>query len=237
MINYSIVMRKNPQDKEAAPKAYASAQYNSVMTLEKFAAHIASHGSVYSRADITAVLTLAVDCIHEQLLAGLEPDIRGVIRERVTVDGTIQLGEGSVILPGVCIEGNAVIGRNCKIGPNCYIRGNTSVGDHCHIGQAVEIKNSILAYHVSIGHLSYVGDSIISSGVNFGAGTIISNLRHDGENHRYRSCGQLVSTGRRKFGAVIGEGVHTGINTSIYPGRYLSKGSSTQPGEVVKNSK
>ncbi len=70
MINYSIVMRKNPQDKEAAPKAYASAQYNSVMTLEKFAAHIASHGSVYSRADITAVLTLAVDCIHEQLLAG-----------------------------------------------------------------------------------------------------------------------------------------------------------------------
>ena len=175
--------------------------------------------------------------LNEQLLAGLEPDIRGVIRERVTVDGTIQLGEESVILPGVCIEGNAVIGRNCKIGPNCYIRGNTSVGDHCHIGQAVEIKNSILADHVSIGHLSYVGDSIISSGVNFGAGTIISNLRHDGENHRYWSCGQLVSTGRRKFGAVIGEGVHTGINTSIYPGRYLSKGSSTQPGEVVKNSK
>jgi len=70
MINYSIYLRTNPMDKEEAPKAYGVAQYNSVMSLDKFAAHIASHGSVYSRADIAAVLTLAVDCIHEQLLAG-----------------------------------------------------------------------------------------------------------------------------------------------------------------------
>lgn len=71
MINYSIVMRrKNVADKESEKLAYATAQYNSVMSLDKFAAHIASHGSVYSRADIAAVLTLAVDCLHEQLLAG-----------------------------------------------------------------------------------------------------------------------------------------------------------------------
>ena len=70
MINYSIYLRSNPMDKEEAPKAYGVAQYNSVMTLDKFAAHIASHGCVYSRADIAAVLTLAVDCLHEQLLAG-----------------------------------------------------------------------------------------------------------------------------------------------------------------------
>lgn len=70
MINYSLVSRLNPMDKSEAAKVYATAQYNSVMTLEKFAAHIASHGSVYSRADIAAVLTLAVDCLHEQLLAG-----------------------------------------------------------------------------------------------------------------------------------------------------------------------
>ena len=57
-------------DKSEAAKVYATAQYNNVMSLDKFAAHIASHGSVYSRADIAAVLTLAVDCLHEQLLAG-----------------------------------------------------------------------------------------------------------------------------------------------------------------------
>ncbi len=70
MINYSIYLRTNPMDKEEAPKAYGVAQYNSVMAIDKFAAHIASHGCVYSRADIAAVLTLAVDCLYEQLLAG-----------------------------------------------------------------------------------------------------------------------------------------------------------------------
>ena len=59
MINYSIYLRTNPMDKEEAPKAYGVAQYNSVMTIDKFAAHIASHGCVYSRADIAAVLTLS----------------------------------------------------------------------------------------------------------------------------------------------------------------------------------
>ncbi len=50
--------------------AFAIAQYTDVMTIEKFARHISSHGSVYSRADISAILYLAVDCMREQLLEG-----------------------------------------------------------------------------------------------------------------------------------------------------------------------
>ena len=50
--------------------AFAVAQYTDVMTIEKFARHIASHGCVYSRADISAILYLAVDCMREQLLEG-----------------------------------------------------------------------------------------------------------------------------------------------------------------------
>ncbi len=70
MIKYSIVMRGNPADETAEKKAYACAQYTEIMDLNDFAAHIASHGSVYSRADIAAVLTSAVDCMREQLLNG-----------------------------------------------------------------------------------------------------------------------------------------------------------------------
>lgn len=70
MINYSIAMRGNPTDKGAPKKAYSNAQYSQVMTLEQFTTHIASHGCVYSRADIQAVIILAVDCMREQLLAG-----------------------------------------------------------------------------------------------------------------------------------------------------------------------
>ncbi|MBS1370707.1 MAG: hypothetical protein HPZ91_12215 [Lentisphaeria bacterium] len=176
--------------------------------------------------------------LNEQLVGAIDANrIEGTVRSGATLDGFVHLGRGSVILPGVYIEGNVVIGENCKIGPNCYIRGNTTVGDRCHIGQAVEIKNSLIGTKVSIGHLSYAGDSVISDNVNFGAGTIISNLRHDGRNHRWLENRAFVDTGRRKFGAIIGENVHTGIHTAIYPGRSLSDNSATLPGEVVSHSK
>ena len=149
------------------------------------------------------------------------------------VDGRLQVGKGTKILPGVVIEGDVIIGDNCKVGPNCYIRGSTSIGDKCHIGQAVEIKNSILLPGTNVGHLSYLGDSILGEKVNFGAGTITSNLRHDGGAHRSPIEGQMVDTGRRKLGAIIGDGVHTGIHTAIYPGRKLWPKTSTLPGAIV----
>jgi acetyltransferase-like isoleucine patch superfamily enzyme len=172
--------------------------------------------------------------LNEILVAAISEDcIRGTIREMVSYEGCLELGEGSVLLPGVYIEGNVRIGKHCKIGPNCYLRGNTCIGDYCHVGQAVEIKNSLLLDHVSLGHLSYVGDSIIGPNTNFGAGTITANLRHDGKNHRSQVAGQLIDSQRRKFGAIVGANVHTGINTSIYPGRKIWPGACTRPGEIV----
>jgi bifunctional UDP-N-acetylglucosamine pyrophosphorylase/glucosamine-1-phosphate N-acetyltransferase len=159
--------------------------------------------------------------------------IEGDVHPSAVIEGVIHLGAGTRILPGVFIEGNVVIGANCKIGPNCYIRGNTSIGDGCHIGQSVEIKNCLILSKTNVGHLSYVGDSVLGENVNFGAGTIVSNLRHDGKNHRSMVNGELIDTGRRKFGCIAGDGVHTGIQTSIYPGRKLWPGTSTRPGEIV----
>ena len=165
-----------------------------------------------------------------------ESRIKGVVREGAVIDGIVRLGEGSVLLPGVFIEGVAVIGRNCRLGPNCYLRGNTFIGDNCHIGQAVEVKNSILMHHTAAGHLTYIGDSIVCPDTNFGAGTIISNFRHDGGNHRVIVDGVLTDTGRRKFGAVIGSRVHTGIHSAIYPGRKIRSGASTLPGEIIRRN-
>jgi bifunctional UDP-N-acetylglucosamine pyrophosphorylase/glucosamine-1-phosphate N-acetyltransferase len=171
---------------------------------------------------------------NEQFVALLaENRIEGEIHPSAVVEGMLHLGPGTRILPGVFIEGNVVIGARCKIGPNCYIRGHTSIGDHCHIGQSVEIKNSLILSHTNVGHLSYVGDSVLGEKVNFGAGTTTSNLRHDGKNHRSTVAGVLLDTGRRKFGTIVGDGVHTGINTSIYPGRKLWPHTTTRPGEIV----
>ncbi len=163
-----------------------------------------------------------------------EPKIEGDIHPNAVIEGIIHLGPGSRVMPGVFIEGNVIIGANCKIGPNCYLRGSTSIGNKCHIGNAVEIKNSLILSGTNVGHLSYVGDSVLGEKVNFGAGTIVSNLRHDGKNHSSMVGGNLVDTGRRKFGTIVGDGVHTGINTSIYPGRKLWPGTFTLPGGIVR---
>ncbi len=162
-----------------------------------------------------------------------ENHIEGEIHPSSVIEGVIHLGPGTRILPGVFIEGNVVIGANCKIGQNCYIRGNTTIGDGCHIGQSVEIKNCLILSKTNVGHLSYVGDSVLGEKVNFGAGTTVSNLRHDGKTHRSLVNGVLRDTGRRKFGCIVGDGVHTGINTSIYPGRKLWPGVTTLPGAII----
>jgi len=176
--------------------------------------------------------------VNEQVIKSLPKDkIDGEVHENAVIEGTVHIGEGTRILPGVYIEGNVVIGKNAKIGPNCYIRGNTSIGDHCHIGQSVEVKNSMIGNNTNIGHLSYIGDSILGHNANLGAGTITSNFRHDGKNHLSMIGEELIDTGRRKFGAIIADEVHTGINTSIYPGRKLGKNVTTLPGEVIKRDK
>jgi bifunctional UDP-N-acetylglucosamine pyrophosphorylase/glucosamine-1-phosphate N-acetyltransferase len=173
--------------------------------------------------------------LNEKIVGEMEEDeILGEVHPLAVMEGRLKLGKGSRILPGVFIEGNVVIGENCKIGPNCYIRGNTSIGNNCHIGQSVEIKNSIILDGTNVGHLSYVGDSILGEKVNFGAGTNVSNLRHDGLNHRSMTESGLVDTGRRKLGVIVGDGVHTGIGTMIYPGRKIWPNMSTRPGDVVQ---
>jgi len=101
------------------------------------------------------------------------------------------------------------------------------------VGHAVEIKNSVLMADATVGHLSYVGDSILGERVNFGAGTNVANLRHDDEPVRLTVKGDRVSTGRRKFGVVVGDEAKTAINTSLNAGVVLGQGVTTTPGEVV----
>ncbi|MFZ2411518.1 MAG: bifunctional sugar-1-phosphate nucleotidylyltransferase/acetyltransferase, partial [Candidatus Methanoperedens sp.] len=144
--------------------------------------------------------------------SNLQPELKGEVEPLATLKGSVSVGEGTVIRNGAYIVGPVIIGRNCDIGPNCYIRPGTSIGDGVRIGNAVEIKNSIIMNGTHIGHLSYVGDSVIGERCNFGAGTKVANLRHDGRTIRVKLKGTLVDSGRRKLGTIMGDDVHTGIN-------------------------
>ena len=171
------------------------------------------------------------------LVSEIKNDIKGKVEKNVIVKGKLKAGKGTKILSGTYIKGNVIIGENCLIGPNCYLRGNTSIGNGCHIGQAVEIKNSVIMDNAKVPHLSYIGDSVIGENSNLGAGTITANLKHDNKNVRSVVKGKIVDTGRRKFGTIIADDVHTGINTTIYPGRKIWPGVSTLPGEIIDKDK
>ncbi len=172
--------------------------------------------------------------LNEYLLkTKLKHEIRGTVEEGAVLIPPVEVGEGTVIRSGAYIIGPVKIGRNSRIGPNCFIRPHTSIGDNCHVGNAVEVKNSIIMDHSNAPHLNYVGDSIIGENSNLGAGTITANLRHDRGNVKVEIKGKLEDSGRHKLGAIIGHGVKTGINVSIYPGRKIGSYSFIGPGAVV----
>lgn len=171
---------------------------------------------------------------NEYFLSCLQPEIKGEVEPLATLKGNVSVGEGTIIRNGSYIEGPGIIGKNCDIGPNCYIRAGTSIGDNVRIGNAVEVKNSIIMKGTHIGHLSYVGDSIIGERCNFGAGTKVANLRHDGRTIRVKLKGTLVNSGRRKLGTIMGDDVHTGINSILNVGAVIENGAMIAPGEFVK---
>jgi UDP-N-acetylglucosamine diphosphorylase / glucose-1-phosphate thymidylyltransferase / UDP-N-acetylgalactosamine diphosphorylase / glucosamine-1-phosphate N-acetyltransferase / galactosamine-1-phosphate N-acetyltransferase len=169
---------------------------------------------------------------NEVLLPDIEPCILGEVEPGATLKGNVAVGRGSIVRCGAYIVGPVFIGEDCDIGPNCYLRPTTCLGDRVRIGNAVEIKNSAIMSSSKIGHLSYVGDSVIGENCNFGAGTICSNLRHDRGNIKSFVKGERVDSGRRKLGVIMGEGVMTGINTSIYPGTVIESGFRGLPAAI-----
>ncbi|MFP8889899.1 bifunctional sugar-1-phosphate nucleotidylyltransferase/acetyltransferase [Natrialbaceae archaeon A-CW2] len=170
---------------------------------------------------------------NERKLAELERDIRGTVSDDAEISGTVVVEPGATIRSDVVLEGPALIRSGATVGPNAYVRGATLIGEGATVGHGVEIKNSVLMAGTSVGHLSYVGDSVLGRDVNVGAGTAIANLRHDDQPIEMIVSGERVSTGRRKFGVVLGDEAKTGINTSLNPGVRLSSGQTTVPGESV----
>ncbi|HJH29549.1 MAG TPA: glucose-1-phosphate thymidylyltransferase [Methanosarcinaceae archaeon] len=171
---------------------------------------------------------------NELLLGEVKAECNGLVESNATLIGEVVVGKGTLIRNGAYIIGPVVIGNDCDIGPNCFIRPSTSIGDGVRIGNAVEVKNSIIMDNTHVGHLSYVGDSIVGQECNFGAGTKVANLRHDGKSVRVTIGYQFLDSGRRKLGVIMGDGVHTAINASINVGTVIESGGSTKPGEVVR---
>jgi NDP-sugar pyrophosphorylase family protein len=164
------------------------------------------------------------------ILAHVKPGNHGTLIGASTIGEHVFIGEGTVIEPSVYIKGPAWIGAKCQIRHGAYIRENVIVGAGTVIGNSSEIKNSFLCNGCQVPHFNYVGDSILGAKVHLAAGVIVSNLKLNGDVITLRVGSEIISTGLRKFGALIGDGAEVGCNVVINPGAILGRRSLIYPG-------
>ena len=153
-----------------------------------------------------------------------------VIMPNTMIFSCVTIGEGCVIGPNTLIK-ESIIGNDvtlnsvqcyqskvldgADIGPFVHIRPNSVIGKNVHLGNFVEIKNSVIDENTKVSHLTYVGDSDVGKGVNFGCGTVTVN--YDGKN---------------KHRTTIGDDCFIGCNTNLvapvtlYDGAYTAAGST-----------
>ena len=201
--------------------------------------NLASRGTEFAAARIEQKDWMDMGCPWDVLeanrlcLNALEPSILGEVEVGARFVGPVFIDREARILSGAYVEGPAYIGESCEIGPNCLIRPYTSLGKGVKIGNACEVKNSIVMDATKIPHNSYVGDSVIGENCNFGAGTVVANLRLDDKPVKMMVKGKLVDTRTRKLGVIVGDNVRTSVNVSLMPGIKIGSSSWIGPNLLV----
>ena len=137
---------------------------------------------------------------------------------------------------------SAYLGAPCIIGPEtevrhcAFIRGSALVGANCVVGNSVELKNVILFDNVQTPHYNYVGDSILGFKSHMGAGSITSNVKSDKTLVVVKNGVERIETGRKKFGAILGDHVEVGCNSVLNPGTILGRNTSVYPTSSVRGA-
>ena len=142
-----------------------------------------------------------------------------------TVKGPVRIAEGVEIMPGTVLEGPAYIGPGSFIGHNVLVRPYTSIGAGSVIGQSTELKNCVLFDKVTVGRLSFIGDSVVGEGANIGSGAMTINHNIDESEVKVKVNGKMKQTGLSKLGAFVGDDAFVGASNTIAAGSIISHGA------------
>jgi len=160
----------------------------------------------------------------------LKPGIYGKLIGKPFISGAVYIGPGTVIEHGAMIKGPAWIGEGCEIRNGAYIRENVVVGNGVVLGNSCEFKNCLIFDEAQIPHFNYVGDSILGHKAHLGAGAILSNVRLDHQPVSVTTAEGPISTGLRKFGAIVGDRAEIGCNSVLSPGSIIGRDTILYPG-------
>ncbi|HEX6138611.1 MAG TPA: bifunctional UDP-N-acetylglucosamine diphosphorylase/glucosamine-1-phosphate N-acetyltransferase GlmU [Casimicrobiaceae bacterium] len=188
-------------------------QRRKAATLMLAGTSIADPGRIDIRGELTCGrdVTIDVGCVFEgtvRIEDGVSVGPYCVLRD-VTVGPDTRIDAFSHF-------DSAIIGRNCRIGPYARLRPGTNLAEDVHIGNFVEVKASTLGAGSKANHLAYVGDAIVGSRVNYGAGSITAN--YDGAN---------------KHRSIIGDDVHVGSNCVLIAPITIGAGATIGGGSTI----
>ena len=150
----------------------------------------------------------------------------------------VWIAKSATVYPTATILPPTVIGENTEVRPGAFIRGSVLVGDGCVVGNSTELKNCILFDSVQVPHYNYVGDSVLGYKSHMGAGAITSNVKSDKSLVSVKpAAGEgfaPIPTGRKKFGAILGDYVEVGCGSVLNPGTVIGSHSNIYPLSSVR---
>lgn len=141
----------------------------------------------------------------------------------------IYIARDAKVAPTAYIGGPCIIDSGAEIRHCAFIRGSAIVGKNAVVGNSCELKNCILFDGAQVPHFNYVGDSILGCKSHMGAGAVTSNVKSDKTHVSVKAGCEVIETGRKKFGAILGDNVEVGCNSVLCPGTIIGKNSNVYP--------
>lgn len=144
----------------------------------------------------------------------------------------IWVAKSASVFESAYLHGPLIIDEDAEVRHCAFIRGSAVVGKGSVIGNSTELKNVIIFNNVQVPHYNYVGDSILGFRSHMGAGSITSNVKSDKTLVTVKDIydtKEEIKTGRKKFGAMLGDRVEVGCNSVLNPGTVIGKDSNIYP--------
>ena len=146
----------------------------------------------------------------------------------------IWVAKSATVAPTACLNGPLIIDEDAEIRHCAFIRGSAIIGKGSVVGNSTEIKNDIIFNSVQVPHYNYVGDSILGYKSHMGAGSITSNVKSDKSVVVVKDGAAEIATGRKKFGAMLGDYVEVGCNSVLNPGTVIGRHTNIYPLSSVR---
>ena len=149
----------------------------------------------------------------------------------------IWVAKSATIAPTASLNGPLIIDGDVEVRQCAFIRGSAIVGKGSVVGNSTELKNVIIFNSVQVPHYNYIGDSILGYKSHMGAGSITSNVKSDKTlvvvKDKFDSR-EEIETGRKKFGAMLGDHVEVGCNSVLNPGTVIGRNCNVYPLSSVR---